>query len=94
MNFNVGKVIAVGQLQYSGVAVQIPNFETLRYGLNLIADSGNTGNLYIGNSGVTVATGFIAERGHTLWFQTDSPSNLYVISNIGGIAQTLSYIGF
>jgi hypothetical protein len=96
MNFNVGGVNQVfnGQLLVSGVALQIQSFEQLRYGLNVLPDSGNTANIFIGKSGVTTATGFLLTKTNPVWLQTDSPSNIWAISDVGGVAQKMFYIGF
>jgi hypothetical protein len=92
-NFNTGHNIYNGQLALSGVAVQLTDTNELRYGLNIIAYSGNPGDIFIGNSGVTINNGFPLNKGFSLWIQADSAADVWAVANKGGVISTISWLG-
>lgn len=94
MNINVGKVFHTGVksvtetsslLQSSGSGYE------LRYGLELLADSGNSSSIYIGESSGIGTSGFPLSAGASLFMPIDNTELVWLTSGSG--TQNLRFLG-
>lgn len=63
--------------------VQIPDTTQLFNGITVLASSGNLEQVYVGYSGVTTLNAPPLTPDNGFFIQTDSPSNVYVVSATG-----------
>ncbi len=78
----VSSNLIVGQLGgISGIAIQIPDTSDTRQGFDIVADSGNTGIIYVGVQGLVTGSGFPMRPSESRHFALDTPSRVWVISN-------------
>lgn len=66
----------------SSSAVQLTTTSTpCKFGIIVKADDSNTGNIYVGGSGVTTSSGFKLQAGQGISFEIDDASKVYVIAD-------------
>jgi hypothetical protein len=63
----------------------------LAVGVWVKSDSGNTGNIFVGETGVTTSTGYKLEPGESMFINIEALLDIYVISNSG--TNTVYYFG-
>jgi len=75
-------VIYHGQTTVGTTAVQITTTVTVAvFGICIKADDGNTGNVFIGEAGVTTSNGFKLAPGEAITIEIDFPEKLYAIAD-------------
>ncbi len=96
-NYEVAATFFYGLLSgISGVVTRIPDTSQANTGIDFIADSGNTGILYLGNSSLVPNSGWPLRPGDKQKLFIDTPNNVYVVSNqtvASSAVNKLSWIG-
>lgn len=85
MRIGLGKYFMTGCV--TGIPVTGPRAVwtsglNLRAGLYLKADSGNTGIVYIGDSGVSQIVGYPLQPGNSEFFRVDEASGVFLLANV------------
>jgi len=70
-----------GQKTVGTTAVQITTISEQNFGITVKADDDNTGNIFIGDSGVSTTTGFRLKAGQGITVELNNPSALYAIAD-------------
>lgn len=83
-------VIRHGQAAVGTSAVQL-TAGAVTQGVNIKAPSENTGNLYVGITGVTTSNGYPLAPGDSTFVACDNANRIYVISDTA--AQAVGWIG-
>jgi len=74
-----------GQVDVGTSAVQLTSSSTpCKFGVVIKADDDNSGNVYIGGSGVTTSNGFRLKAGQGISFEIDDASKVYAIADSTG----------
>lgn len=79
-----------GQGTVGTSAAQLPS-AVLKQGVTLTADGANTGNIFIGITGVTTGTGAKLEAGKSVFLSTDNLNRWFVIGSAA--SQSYSWAG-
>ena len=81
-----------GQTDVGTTVVQLQSTSfSLKLGAVVKADDDNTGNIYVGESGVTTSTGFRLDTAQGLVIEIDNINKIYCISDVA--SQKVHYIG-
>jgi len=74
-----------GQVDVGTSAVQLASSSTpCKFGVVIKADDDNSGNVYVGGSGVTTSDGFRLSAGQGITLEIDDASKIYVIADSSG----------
>jgi len=81
----VAESFSHGQVDVGTSAVQLTTSATpCKFGVVVKADDDNSGNVYVGGSGVTTSNGFRLGAGQGISLEIDDASKIYVIADSSG----------
>jgi len=83
MRIGLGKYFMTGKVTMSATPVAVfPSSLNLRGGLLIKPDSGNTGIIYVGDSGVTFNNGYPMQANQETFLRVDDVSGVFMIANV------------
>ena len=74
----------------AGTQVALASSTAIYHSVTIMAQAGNSGNIYIGDSSVSSSNGYILDAGDTIEIQIANLSTIYVDSSVNG--EGVSYI--
>lgn len=91
INQSVASAIKNNQVTVGTSRTSLGSNTSLKFGVVVRADPSNTGNVYVGNSGVTTSSGYLLAPGDAISIEIDNVNKVYVIADTAN--QKVYWIG-